>query len=64
MLILTRRPGESLMISDNIKITIFAVQDNNVRIGIEASIEIRYIVKKFILESYKILQNKIALTIG
>ena len=36
MLILTRTPGESLIISDNIEVTIVAVKGNQVRIGIKA----------------------------
>ncbi|GAW96122.1 carbon storage regulator homolog 2 [Colwellia marinimaniae] len=36
MLILTRRISESLIISDNITLTILAIQGNQVRIGIDA----------------------------
>ena len=36
MLILTRTPGESLIISDDIEVTIVAVKGNQVRIGIKA----------------------------
>lgn len=36
MLILSRRPGESLMIGDEITVTILGVKGNQVRIGIEA----------------------------
>ncbi len=35
MLILTRRTGESLHIGDDIKITVFAIQGKQVKIGIE-----------------------------
>ncbi|MEQ5728904.1 carbon storage regulator CsrA [Providencia alcalifaciens] len=35
-LILTRREGESLNIGDDIKITVFGIKGNQVRIGIEA----------------------------
>jgi carbon storage regulator len=34
MLILTRRPGESLHIGDNIKITVFGVSGKQVKLGI------------------------------
>ncbi|MDR2572881.1 MAG: carbon storage regulator CsrA [Desulfovibrio sp.] len=36
MLILTRRPGESLYVGENIRITILGVQGKQVRIGLEA----------------------------
>lgn len=36
MLILTRRPTESLVIGDDIRISIIAVNGNQVRIGIAA----------------------------
>ena len=36
MLILTRKVGETLMIGDNIKITVLAVKGNQLRIGIDA----------------------------
>ncbi|MDR3358439.1 MAG: carbon storage regulator CsrA [Desulfovibrio sp.] len=36
MLILTRRPGESLYLGENIRITILGVQGKHVRIGLEA----------------------------
>ncbi len=36
MLILTRRVSESLIIGDDVKITVLGVKGNQVRIGIEA----------------------------
>ena len=36
MLILTRRVGETLMIGDQITVTVLAVKGNQVRIGVEA----------------------------
>lgn len=35
MLILTRKTGESLLLGDNIKITVFGVQGKQVKLGID-----------------------------
>ena len=40
MLILTRRVGETLMIGDDISITVLGVKGNQVRIGIDAPKEV------------------------
>jgi len=36
MLILTRRVGETLMVGDNVKVTVLGVKGNQVRIGVDA----------------------------
>jgi carbon storage regulator len=36
MLILTRRPGETLMVGDEVTVTVLGVQGNQVRLGINA----------------------------
>ena len=36
MLILTRRVGETIMIDDDVSITVLGIKGNQVRIGIEA----------------------------
>jgi carbon storage regulator len=41
MLILSRRPGESLTIGDNIVVTVVSVNGNQIRLGIEAPREVR-----------------------
>lgn len=40
MLILTRRVGETLVIGDNVKITVLGVKGNQVRIGVDAPKEV------------------------
>jgi len=40
MLILTRRVGESLMIGDNINVTVLGVKGNQVRLGVNAPREV------------------------
>ncbi|HEX2226059.1 MAG TPA: carbon storage regulator CsrA [Candidatus Binatia bacterium] len=41
MLILSRRPGESLTIGDNITITVVSINGNQIRLGIKAPREVR-----------------------
>ena len=40
MLILTRRVGETLMIGDNVTVTVLGVKGNQVRIGVNAPQEV------------------------
>ena len=40
MLILTRRVGETLMIGDNVTVTVLGVKGNQVRVGVNAPKEI------------------------
>lgn len=40
MLLLTRRVGESLMIGDEVNVTVLAIIGNKVRIGVDAPEEI------------------------
>ncbi len=40
MLVLTRRPGEEIIISDNIRVTIVSVKGDRIRIGITAPSEV------------------------
>ena len=46
MLILTRRVGETLMVGDDITVTVLGVKGNQVRIGVNARKKSRYTVKK------------------
>lgn len=41
MLVLTRKPGESLYIGDDIKVTLHGIRGNQVRIGVEAPPSVR-----------------------
>lgn len=41
MLILTRRPGESLTIGDDVVVTVVGVSGNQIRLGITAPREVR-----------------------
>ncbi len=36
MLVLSRKPGERILIGDEVKVTIIRIGPNNVRVGIEA----------------------------
>lgn len=36
MLVLTRKPGETIMVGQNIRITVVRANDNSVRLGIDA----------------------------
>ncbi len=40
MLILTRRVGESLIISDDMKVTVLGIKGNQIRIGVSAPSEV------------------------
>jgi carbon storage regulator len=54
MLILSRRPGESLTIGDDIVITVVAVSGNQIRLGISAPREVRVLRQ----EIYKAIQEE------
>jgi carbon storage regulator len=41
MLILTRKPGESLYIGDSVKVTIVEIKGNQIRVGIDAPSDLR-----------------------
>ena len=40
MLVLTRKPGERIVIGEDITVTVLEVQGNRIRLGIEAPTEI------------------------
>lgn len=41
MLVLTRKPGQSVFIGDEIKITLHSIRGNQVRLGIDAPSDVR-----------------------
>lgn len=49
MLVLSRRIGESIIIQDNIEITVIAVEGENVRIGIKAPRQVEIFRKEIYL---------------
>ena len=55
MLVISRKAGESILISDDIKITVISLSGERVTIGIEAPKEIR-IIREELLET--VLANK------
>jgi carbon storage regulator len=46
MLILSRRPGESLTIGDDVVVTVVGVSGNQIRLGITAPREVRVLRKE------------------
>lgn len=61
MLIITRKKGESIMIGDDIEITISKIDDGNVKIGIEAPKNVNILRKELYEEVEK--ENKEAVNI-
>lgn len=62
MLIITRKKGESLMIGDDIEITISKLEDGSVKLGIQAPKDIT-ILRKELYEAIK-KENKEAVKIN
>jgi len=56
MLILTRKPGETIVIGDTIKVTILGVEGKQIRIGIDAPKDVPVHRK----EIYDKIQSEIA----
>ena len=51
MLILTRRIGETLFIGDDITIKVVGINGNQVRIGIDASLDVQVMRSELLKES-------------
>lgn len=62
MLILTRKPGESLYIGDNLKVTIVEIKGNQIRVGIDAPPEYRIYREEIYLQILE--ENKKAADAG
>ena len=56
MLILSRRPGESLTIGDDVVVTVVGVSGNQIRLGITAPREVRVLRE----EVYKAMREEAA----
>jgi carbon storage regulator len=48
MLVLARKPGESLIINDNIELKIIEISGDKIKIGIQASKDVRILRKELI----------------
>ena len=62
MLIITRKKGQSIMIGDNIEITVSKLDDGSVKLGIDAPKDMT-ILRKEIYEEIK-KENKAAMNIN
>jgi len=58
MLILTRKPGESVYIGDDVKVTIVEIKGNQIRVGIDAPRELRIYREEIYLQILE--ENKLA----
>jgi carbon storage regulator len=50
MLVLTRRPGQSVYIGDDVKVTLVEIKGNQVRIGIDAPAAVRIFREEIYLQ--------------
>lgn len=53
MLVLTRRAGETLMIGDDIKLTVVGIKSGQVRLGIEAPKDVQIQREELLLKNDK-----------
>lgn len=60
MLVLTRKKGEAVYIGQNIEVTILEVQGDQIKLGIDAPLDIE-VYRKEVMDKIK-LQNKEALS--
>jgi carbon storage regulator len=62
MLILTRRPGESIYLGDDIKITVLSVQGKQIKIGLDVPEDLPVYREELYLRVQE--QNKLALQLS
>jgi carbon storage regulator len=60
MLVLSRKPGERILIGDNVAITVVRIGPNNVRIGIEAPRDLNIVREELCAESSAIVADAVA----
>ncbi|MBI5893024.1 MAG: carbon storage regulator CsrA [Deltaproteobacteria bacterium] len=60
MLVLTRKSGEGIMVGDNVKIIVLEAKENQIKIGIEAPIEVPVHREEIYLKIQE--ENKMAAT--
>ncbi len=58
MLVLTRKPGQSVYIGDDVKITLHGIRGNQVRIGIDAPSSVKIYREEIYLQILE--ENKVA----
>lgn len=56
MLVLSRKPGEKILIGDNVTVTIVRIGPNTVRLGIDAPRDMN-IVREELCESTRVCEN-------
>ena len=64
MLILTRKPGESLYIGDTVKVTIVEIKGNQIRVGIEAPQELRIYREEIYMQILEENKSAAAIDLG
>ncbi len=62
MLVLTRKPGESLYIGDDIKVTLMEIKGNQVRVGVAAPSSVRIYREEIYLQILEENQSAAALS--
>lgn len=62
MLVLTRRPGQSVYIGDDVKVTLVEIKGNQVRIGIDAPSSVRIFREEIYLQILEENQSAAALS--
>jgi carbon storage regulator len=55
MLVLTRRPGEKVFISDDITVTVLEIRGNRIRIGIDAPKQVPIVREELFMEGQTFL---------